>query len=288
MVRSIVLSSVLLASAAFGQTPTSGPSWLEHLHRNMSNTSMGRSSWQLGPGPGGSASPIQVGPFPAVVTLSGADLYRLKCQGCHGTSGEGAPPEINSIINPVRATSAAVIMERMKKSGAPISHKDASTLAKQSETALLERMHKGGTEMPHPALRETEIRVLLPYLQQLAGVPSKQLSLQESTMQVGEHVVKSTCHICHSAAGPNPSPAEIASGVIPPLSTLTARTSLEQFVRKVTRGAPVTLGDLSIPARGRMPVFSYLKESEASAAYIYLLAFPPVTEAPPAAQRSQR
>ncbi len=287
MLRRIVWSSLLLISAAWAQTPTSGPSWLEHLHRTMSNTSMGRSSWQLGPAPGESAAPVQVGPFPAAVTLTGADLYRLKCQGCHGTSGEGAPPEINSIINPVRATSATVIMERMKKSGAPISRKDATALAQQSQTALMERMHKGGAEMPHPALREPEIRVLLPYLHQLAGIPSKQLSLQESTMQLGEHVVKSTCHICHSAVGPNPSPAEIASGVIPPLSTLTARTSLEQFVRKVTRGAPVTLGDLSIPARGRMPVFSYLKESEASAAYIYLLAYPPTREAPPAAQRSQ-
>jgi mono/diheme cytochrome c family protein len=288
MLRGIFFISVLLVSAALGQSPTSGPSWLEHLHRNMSSTSMGRSSWQLGPAPGGSASPIQVGPFPSTVTLTGADLYRIKCQGCHGTSGEGAPPEINSIINPVRATSASVIMERMKKTGAPISRKDAATLAKQSETALLARLHKGGMDMPHPALRENEIRVLLPYLQQLAGVASKQLSLHESTLQVGEHVVKSTCHICHSAVGPNPSPAEIASGVIPPLSTLTARTSLEQFVRKVTRGAPVTMGDLSIPARGRMPVFSYLKESEAAAAYIYLLAYPPSTETPSVAEHSHR
>jgi mono/diheme cytochrome c family protein len=273
--RVSVVGLSLLCVSGFGQTPTTGPSWLEHVHRNMGETSMGRSSAQLGPSPSQNTSPIQVGPLAPTVTLKGADLYRLKCQACHGASGEGAPPEINSIINPVCATSATLILARMKENGAAMSRKDAMALASQSEAALLDRLRKGGTNMPNPELNEAEIRVLVPYLNQLAGLPAKQISIQETAVQVGEHLVKSTCHICHAAVGPNPTPEEMTAGVIPPLSMLTSRASLEQFVRKVTQGASVTSGALSLPSRGRMPVFNFVSEPEAASAYIYLLAYPP-------------
>ena len=269
---------VLVSVSAFGQTPTSGPSWLEQSHRTMGETSMGRSSRELGPSPSENSHPIQVGPVAPTVTLKGADLYRLKCQSCHGEKGEGAPPEINSIIDPVRATSATVILERMKKNGANMSRKDATALASQSETALLDRLHKGGKNMPNPSLSEAEIRVLMPYLRLLARLPAKQITIQESAVRVGEHLVKSTCHICHAAVGTNPTPEQIAAGVIPPLGMLTSRTNLEQFVGKVTQGASVTSGPLSLPSRGRMPVFNYISETEAAAAYFYLLAYPPQLE----------
>jgi len=271
----LLLSGLAFISAsAFGQTPTTGPSWLEKSHRTMGETSMGRSSRELGPS-SAENSQLMLGPIAPTVTLKGADLYRLKCQSCHGEKGEGAPPEINSIIDPVRATSAALILERMKKSGADMSRKDAIALASQSETALLDRLRKGGKNMPDPYLNDAEIRVLMPYLRSLAGLLAKQMSIQESAVRVGEHLVKSTCHICHAAAGPNPTPEQIAAGVIPPLGRLTSRTSLEQFVRKVTQGASVTSGPLSLPARGRMPAFNYVTETEAAAAYFYLLAYPP-------------
>ena len=276
--RDPVFGVLLFTLLAFGQTPTTGPSWLEHVHRSMGETSMGRSSAQLGPSPSQNTSPVQVGPLAPTVTLKGADLYRLKCQGCHGKLGEGAPPEINSIINPVRATSATVILARMKQNGAAMSRKDAMALASQSETALLDRLRKGGTNMPNLGLSEAEIRVLMPYLKQLAGLPAKQINIQETAVRVGEHLVKSTCHICHGAVGPNPTPEQIGAGVIPPLSTLTSRAGLEQFVRKVTHGASLVTGGLSLPSRGRMPVFYYISETEAAAGYVYLLAYPPQAE----------
>jgi len=276
--RGPVFGVLLFTLLAFGQTPATGPSWLEHVHRNMGETSMGRSSAQLGPSPSQNTSSVQVGPLAPTVTLKGADLYRLKCQACHGTLGEGAPPEINSIINPVRATSATVILARMKNNGADMSRKDAMALATQSEAALLERLRKGGTNMPNPGLSEVEIRALMPYLKLLAGLPAKQISMREPTVRVGEHLVKSTCHICHAAVGPNPTPEQIGAGVIPPLSTLTSRTGLEQFVRKVNHGASVVTGGLSLPSRGRMPVFYYISETEAAAGYVYLLAYPPQFE----------
>jgi len=276
--RAPVLGFLLIAASLLGQTATTGPSWLEQVHRNMGETSMGRSSRQLSPSPSESAHPIQVGPIAPFVTLDGADLYRLKCQACHGPEGEGAPPEINSIIDPVRATSASLILQRMKKRGAEMSRKDAIALAQQSESALLERLRKGGKNMPNPGLSENEIHVLMPYLCELAGLPAKQIRTHESAVRVGEHLVKSTCHICHAAVGTNPTPEQIGAGVIPPLSTLTSRTSLEQFVRKVTQGASVTSGQLALPSRGRMPAFSYISDTQAAAAYFYLLAYPPQLE----------
>ena len=159
-----------------------------------------------------------------------------------------------------------------------MSRANAALLAKQSNAALLDRFHKGGTDMPpFPQLSEPGIRALIAYLRQLAGVPAEkeQVAINESTAHVGEQIVKSTCHICHNAVGPNPSPQQILEGAIPPLSTLTTRTSLPDFVRKVTAGSPISMGVSPMPFRGRMPVFDYLSEDEVANAYLYLTLYPP-------------
>ena len=284
-----VLVTSLLGQTVGGKdarvTVVAGESWLNHLHRRFDETSMGKTGrlgppapmtgeetprWQLGLSPGFATQ---------TVTLHGSDLYRLNCWGCHGESGHGAPPEINSVINPVRASSVALIMERMKKVGMDISRADAAELAEQSKTALLQRLHNGGQDMPpFSHLSEAEVRSLVAYLKQLAGVSGaerEQVAVNESPVRVGEHIVKSTCHICHSAAGPNPNPEQLLDGAIPPLNTLTTRTSRPEFVRKVTSGAPITMGTPPLPWRGRMPVFYYLSEDEAADVYVYLTLYPP-------------
>ena len=284
----------LLAVSAMGQTAATkaaevtrvaGESWLNHLHRNFEETSMGKTG-RLGPPSSmeGEENPdwqwqLSADSTSTTVTLRGADLYRLNCRGCHGESGLGAPPEINSVINPTRATSTQLVMERMKNLGMDMSRADATQLANQSKVALLQRLHKGGTDMPpFPHLSEPEVRAIVGYLKQLAGVPgaeNQQATVEESRLRVGEHVVKSTCHICHSAAGPNPNAAQLFHGSIPPLSTLTTRTSLPEFERKVRNGAPITMGTPPSPFRGRMPVFYYLDQDEVADAYLYLRLFPP-------------
>src|ERR1700758_3393332 len=123
----------VLATSSLAQTVGStddrpsvvaGESWLNHLHRTFDETSMGKTGL-LGPAPGDETTswqlPLSLGFAAQTVTLHGSDIYRLNCRGCHGESGLGAPPEINSVINPVRASSTAVIMERMKKLGMDIS-----------------------------------------------------------------------------------------------------------------------------------------------------------------------
>jgi plastocyanin len=95
------------------------------------------------------------------------------------------------------------------------------------------------------------------------------------TLKTWSEDVKSTCHICHSATGPNPTPDQILKGEIPPLTAVIKRVNLSEFVRKVTSGAPIVMGNPSAFYRGRMPVFSYLSQDEAAAAYLYLTRYPP-------------
>ena len=266
-------------------TATAGESWLNHLHRSFGDTSMGKTE-RLGPPPapdGSMPAGSNLGLVPSraeKVTLRGADLYRFNCQGCHGESGEGAPPEINSLINPVRATSVPLVLERMKKRGVDISAADAAELAKQSQKALLDRIHSGGESMPaFPQLNEAETRALVAYLKQLAGVPgAPQTTITESPVRVGELIVKSTCHTCHDATGANPSPQQLEDGNIPPLETLPMRVDELQLIRKVTSGAPVLMGTPASLHRGRMPVFYYLSREEAADVYLYLTSYPPTLQ----------
>ena len=261
-----------------------GESWLNHLNRQFGDSSMGKTG-RLGPPPAASGEEATEGQPGQLVacstrsaTLHGADLYRLNCQGCHGEAGQGAPPEINSVINPVRATSVAVVMERMKKMGMDMSRADATQLAQQAQAALLTRLHNGGKDMPaFPQLNEVEIRSIIAYLRQLAGIPGaekEQIAVTESPIRVGELIVKSTCHTCHDAAGPNPTPQQLLKGAIPPLATLTARKDQSGLIQKITQGAPVVMGTPPTPTRGRMPVFYYLSSEEAADVHLYLTQYP--------------
>ena len=301
MLATFALTNIGLASPRPSQpaktadllpTAVAGESWLQHLRRSFDETSMGKTG-RLGPPELSAhdglfrqltASPRQLVNQSKTVTLHGADLYRMNCQGCHGAEGAGVPPEINSVINPVRATSAVLVKERMKAAGADMSWADATTLARQSRAMLLDRLHHGGQDMPaFPHLDPAEVDSLVAYLRQLAGVPGaerEQLAVREQRVRIGEHIAKSTCHVCHSAEGPNPSAAELYGGAIPPLGTLPLRVNQYEFVRKVTEGAPVLMGSPAQLLRGRMPVFYYLSEEEAADVYLYLKTFPPRSAAP--------
>jgi mono/diheme cytochrome c family protein len=288
LVGMFVVASSLIAQTTGNRDPSvtavEGESWIRHLQRPFNEATMGK-TWALGPAapvPGDTSSSRQMDLSPGygaqVITLHGSDLYRLNCRGCHGELGHGAPPEIGSVIGPVQATSVAVTMERMKKAGREMSWSDATAMAKESKVLLLQRLHSGGQDMPPPNLTDAEIRSLVPYLEQLSDIPGaekNQVAVKESSLRVGEHIVKSTCHICHSATGANPSPDQILKGEIPPLSAVIRRVSLSEFVQKVTSGAPIVMGMPPTLYRGRMPVFAYLSQEETAAAYLYLTRYPP-------------
>lgn len=265
-------------------TPVTGESWLSHLNRSFGDTSMGK-TWHLGPPPSALEEELSrghkellIGCANQITTLHGADLYRLNCRTCHGETGLGAPPEITSIISPVRATSVRLVLERMKEIGGDMSREQVMQLTQQAQAALVQRLHKGGKSMPpFPYLNEAEVRSIMAYLRQLASIPgaeNEQIAVSESPVRVGELIVKSMCHICHSAAGPNPSPKQLLNGAIPPLETLTARKDQSGLVQKVIQGAPVIMGEPPMLSRGRMPVFYYLNPNEAADVYLFLTLYP--------------
>ena len=284
----VVLATSLLAQTAgtpdISVTAVQGESWISHLHKPFNETSMGK-TWDLGPPPPepGEIPPtwqleLTNGYASQILTLHGSDLYRLNCRGCHGELGHGNPPEINAVTGPVQATSVRATLERMKLAGREMSLSDVSSVAKESKILLLQRLHMGGLHMPPPTLSDAEIRSLIAYLELLSDVPgaaNRQIAVRESSYRIGEHIVKSTCHVCHSATGANPDPEQVYEGAIPPLSALTTRVSLPDFIKKVTAGTPIIMGTPPAPYRGRMPVFSYLTQDEAAAAYLYVMLYPP-------------
>lgn len=237
-------------------SPVSGPSWLNRLGIPFKETSLGRGAGAYGPPPSTeTAGPSAPSPLPLDqrAVLSGHDLYRFSCQACHGARGSGAPPEIKSVL--------PLVAEGRKTRG-----------------DLYKRIHAGGQRMPaRDYLVDADVDVLYAYLNQLAANPgaAPQGRRVVTWARLGELVVKGTCHICHDAAGPRPSGRARLEGAIPPLDTLLGDKPVADFVAKVRRGAPVLMGDLPFHYRGRMPVFSYLRDQEVAAAYLYLSTYPP-------------
>jgi hypothetical protein len=46
-----------------------------------------------------------------LVEPSGADLYRLNCQSCHGAEGTGSPPEIKSVLGLVQGSPLELVRQ---------------------------------------------------------------------------------------------------------------------------------------------------------------------------------
>lgn len=268
-------------------TPVAGPSWLQRLRLSYDLTAMGRTGRYYNPredGPPDDVPLWNAGSPQETVLLTGRDLYRFNCQGCHRADAGGYGTEINALIDPVRATSAEVIQKRMQERGAPITDEMAATMASQADASVRKQIREGGKKMPaFSHLTDLELDSLLAYLKELVGVPgskAKQVTLREPGIRVGEHIVKGTCHICHDATETgfnrfNGYSFSFGNWDVPPLASLPQRASAAQFARKVTEGAGVLLENQGYRLRGKMPVFDYLSRSEAAWAYMYLSLTPP-------------
>lgn len=261
-------------------TPASGRSWVSRRGLVMLDASLGRISGfgQTSAAPAPASLPSW--PWPVLRdrwVLTGADLYRLDCRSCHGADGTGLPPEINSVLDPARASSAVMLQKRMEERGRPIDARTARGLASQAEGNLRLRLFNGGEKMPAlPHLSSPEIEALLAYLGRLAGVPGgarEEVRVTLSAAQVGQHIVKGTCQICHDAAGAGTYSGRNGTGkLIPSLATIVETRSVVDVIRKVHTGSATP------EERGEMPLFTYLSEEEIGAAYVYLLMDPPQAE----------
>jgi mono/diheme cytochrome c family protein len=259
-------------------TPVEGDSWLRHLGIPFIASNMGRVGlWGPPPSSASDQPSSREGPEGDFI-LSGADLYRLNCRSCHKPDGAGVPPEINSLIGPVQATSPVMIRMQMKQRGIELDAKTVHTLVSQAQAALRARLENGGERMPpFRRLAPEEVDALLAYLEELAGVPGaerKQIWLSEPAARVGEHLIKGTCHICHEATGPG-----LAIGVgmpegIPSLASLSRDRLRSEVIRKVRVGLSKPM-PMMTSDRGEMPIFSELEPAEVAAAYAYLASYPP-------------
>ncbi len=241
-------------------TPVTGPSWLSRLGVPLDKTSLGRGTATYGPTTPPATPPLASLSVRPSVPLTGEDIYRLNCLACHGRRGTGAPPEVKSAIDPVIGASL-----------------DAMTRT-QVRQDVLARVHRGGQRMPsREYLRDIDLTRLYEYLSRLAGatIASHAVPEQVTWARLGEQVVKGTCHICHDATGHWPTDAARIKGAIPSLQALMASRTVADFVTKASKGAPVHVASLTVDHRGRMPVFSNLKDEEIVAAYVYLATYPP-------------
>ena len=270
-------------AADFTVTPVAGPSWIKHLGLSFGATAMGRMGTNAPP-PTVTYQPrwnALVGseslarPF----VLSGSDLYRLDCESCHQPDGRGSPPEVNSLIDPVRATSTALMEQRLKLLRSPVDRALVRQMTTAAMAAIRTRLREGGKKMPpFDHLEGPEVDALVAYLEELAGVPgaeARQIRITEPFTRVGEHLVKGTCRICHDATGPGTDPQALLRNQLPSLASFPRSKTVFQTIQKVREGAPVEMGPLHLPSTGRMPVFRYLTDDEVAAAYMYLIIYPP-------------
>ncbi len=285
-------------------TPVTGPSWLDHEGLEIEETDMG----QMGGSGRPPRSERREPEFPEVrreptgmlerlveqffalfqsnreeaeaalersFQLTGADLYRLNCRSCHGPDGKGSPPEIKTLLDPVRGSSPALVMRRMEERGAPIERSFAEELAAEAEQSIRDRLVEGGEKMPpFRHIEGQEVDALLHHLKRLAGAPeeeSRNLLVPQSVVRVGEHLVKGTCHICHEATGPGGGHMSMMRGIIPSLESFPQQKSPGEVFEKVRSGR----SGMMMMMRSRMPTMPYLTEAEVIAAYLYLATIPP-------------
>jgi mono/diheme cytochrome c family protein len=275
-----------------------GPSWLKHLGLTVSQTRMGQvggtdslpasthGKQQLIAGtpapPGNLNSTIQrflatfhSGSKPASEILdekflvAGSDLYRWNCQACHGPAGQGATPEINSVLGPVQGTSPALTRKRMEARGLDVDDDMVQQVSELAEGSLRDRLQHGGKSMPSfEYLRADEVEALFGYLEKLSEVPPTKrdgLLVPESAARVGEHIVRGTCHICHNAAGPGSGHVAMMQGTIPSLASIPKEHSLSGVVHQVQYGS---CGMMKITGGDVMPAYPYFTEEEIAAVYL--------------------
>jgi mono/diheme cytochrome c family protein len=213
--------------------------------------------------------------------LTGADLYRMSCQSCHGPTGAGSPPEILSLTGPVQGTSLALLVQEMKAHDRPVDIPFLRGVVGGAEHDLRQRLTAGGQKMPPFAyLTDQEVDALVGYMQRMVKNPDAPASnplLTLSTARVGEDVVKGTCHTCHDATGPGRR-AMMMQGVIPSLASMPEEEAFNDIVAKVRDGvAPPMMMMMMMMSTGpaKMPKLPFLTPQELAAAMVYLRDYPP-------------
>lgn len=143
--------------------------------------------------------------FTPADSITGKDIYRLNCAGCHGTDRSGYSNIYPSLIN---------IQERISKE------------------EVLNQINNGKGQMPpFPHLTPEEKDALLAFL-----FEEKDEIVKSSIENLGERIFMSNCSSCHRATVNDPKPPNVRMMEPAPLAGATKRFSKDEFFRILQTG----------------------------------------------------
>lgn len=167
--------------------------------------------------------------------ITGQELFRLNCAGCHGIDRKGIQPIIPSLIN---------IKEKLTR------------------THIREQIKNGKGLMPSLALlSEKEMDAIIGFLyeekEQYAVV------MDFTPVKQGEMLFNSSCASCHRATVNNPKPPNANTM----MCSMMEPAVLAGTTRRFTKSEFLDILETGICY---MPSFDYLKDDEKEALYTYL------------------
>lgn len=138
-------------------------------------------------------------------TLTGKDIYRLNCAGCHGEDRRGFQDIYPSLQN---------IKERL------------------SREEVLEQINNGKGQMPaFPHLSTGEKEAVVMYL-----FGEKENDVEISSSNLGEMIFKSNCASCHRASVNDPEPPNVRMMEPAPLAGATRRFTRDEIFKILETG----------------------------------------------------
>lgn len=182
-----------------------------------------------------SSTPLKTSTQPETQTLSGSDVFRLNCQGCHGPGGKG--------------TAQAPALSQVTRDLA----------AGKREAELVRRLSSGGKMMPaFSYLADGEVKALLGYLRTLGGgaaAPVVAAPVKLSGTDLGKRLYQGNCASCHA-----PGRAAAAGMTCQP-------NSLVGATERFKKSEVMNLLNVGV---GPMPSFGHLTAEEREALWVYL------------------
>lgn len=137
--------------------------------------------------------------------ITGKDIYRLNCAGCHGQYRSGYQDIYPSLIN---------IKKRFSKE------------------EMLEQINNGKGQMPaFPHLSNDEKEAVVMYL-----FGEKEMDVEISSSNLGEMIFKSNCASCHRATVNDPKPANVMMMEPAPLAGATKRFTKDEIFNILETG----------------------------------------------------
>jgi mono/diheme cytochrome c family protein len=163
--------------------------------------------------------------------ITGEDIYRLNCAGCHGVDRDGIANLYPSLVN---------INERMTK----------EQVSRQIDNGK-------GLMPPFAHLSQNEKEALVSFLYN-----ERIESIEGSLSNMGEGIFKSNCTSCHRLFADDPKPTNARMMEPPPLAGITHKISKGYFLRTVENGKCYMPSFNHFSAEEKEELYSYLNSFE--------------------------